>query len=159
MIFLTIGWYPGRYGTVVDAETGKPIEGVIVYGEWDITKGIGLTATYRYKRVETVTDKEGKFYLPGVWRPFVNYPQIVIYKRGYIAWRNDFIFPDYKKRDDSRWKIISTYRLERFIKGRYLHTRHTGFIKYGLNLNTSFFCKDRFLLNSNAIPTLSLYLI
>ncbi len=138
LFFLIIGWYPGRYGTVVDAETGTPIEGAIVYGEWDITKGIGLTATYLYKRVETITDKEGKFYLPGVWRPFVNHPQIVIYKRGYIAWRNDFIFPDYKKRYDSRWKIISTYRLERFIEGRYLHTRHISFIESALNLNTSF---------------------
>ncbi len=76
--------------------------------------------------------------MPGVWRPFVNYPQIVIYKRGYIAWRNDFIFPDYKKRGDSRWKIISTYRLERFVEGRYLHNRHKRFIKSALNLNTSF---------------------
>src|SRR3989338_10920318 len=70
--------YAGMSGTVIDAETGRPIEGAVVLVEWTMTKGIGLTHTDSYKVVEKVTDKNGKFSVSGVSNPFVDPPMIVV---------------------------------------------------------------------------------
>ena len=83
---------------MVDAETGKPIEGAVVLVEWDITKGLGLSYTKRHKLVETVTNENGWFTLQGVLNPLVNPPNLVIYKKGYVAWREYAMFPDFKKK-------------------------------------------------------------
>ena len=115
-------------GTVVDAETGKPIEGAVVLAEWTITKGIGLTATESYMIVETVTDRNGKFKINAyVLNPFVNKPRLTLYKAGYTAWNNRFIFPGYIPRKETRWQSNNTYAIEKF-KEEYSHTEHVSFI-------------------------------
>jgi len=83
----------GISGTVVDAENGKPIEGAVVLVEWTRKTGIGDKHTVSVKVVEKVTDKEGNFKVYGSIDPFVDPPTIVIYKKDYVAWRNDFVFP------------------------------------------------------------------
>ncbi len=63
--------YPFRYdgtykGKVVDADTGQPIEGVVVLGVWEtvtITPAGGTHDYYDAK--ETVTDKNGEFLISG----------------------------------------------------------------------------------------------
>jgi hypothetical protein len=64
--------YPIRYdgpykGRVVDAETGKPIEGVVVLGVWykEIATAAGGVGSY-YDAEETVTDKNGEFEIKGM---------------------------------------------------------------------------------------------
>jgi len=57
------GPYKGR---VIDAETGKPLEGVVVLGVWykeEMTVG-GTVGTY-YDARETVTDSKGNFEIQG----------------------------------------------------------------------------------------------
>lgn len=136
LLFLTTGCYATITGTVIDAETGKPIEGTVVLAQWTATKGFGLTYHERYKVIETVTDKEGKFIVSGVLNPFVDPPEVVIYKEGYVAWRNDFIFPDYKKREDFKWKNNYIFKLKPFKKG-YSHSQHISFISTALRLDAS----------------------
>ena len=114
LLFGTIGCYATITGTVVDPETGEPIEGAIVLVEWTKTKGFGLTYTESYKVIEAVTDKEGKATVSGVFNPMVNPPDITIYKKGYVAWNNEFIFPDQKKRKDFNWQNGYVFRMERF---------------------------------------------
>ena len=58
--------YPPMTGTVVDAETGKPIEGAVVLVEWTKTHGIGEHWTESFKVEESVTDREGKFTITGI---------------------------------------------------------------------------------------------
>lgn len=129
LFFLTSGCYASDItGTVVDAETGKPIEGAVVLAEWTKTKGLGLTSTESYKVVEVVTDKDGKFAVSGVSTPFVNPPHLTIYKKGYVAWNNEFIFPDYKKRTDFKWQSGHVFRLEQFKENIYSHKEHVMFI-------------------------------
>ena len=129
--------YGGIAGKVVDAETGKPIEGAVVLVEWDITKGLGLSYTKRHKLVETVTNENGWFTLQGVLNPLVNPPNLVIYKKGYVAWREYAMFPDFKKKEDFKWKSGSIFQLEHFLRS-YSHNRHTSFIHYGIgSLGTS----------------------
>lgn len=136
LVFATTDCYADISGTVIDTETGKPIEGAVVFMEWTKTKGLGLTYTETYKIIEKLTDKEGNFKVSRVLNPFVNPPTIVIYKKGYVAWRNDIIFPDYKKREDFQWGIPLFFRLESF-KKTYSHSQHLFFFQSDINLNTS----------------------
>ncbi|BAV33337.1 hypothetical protein SCL_1022 [Sulfuricaulis limicola] len=60
--------YPPTYSAeaieawVIDAETKKPIEGVIVTANWELVGGFeGNTPVGQMKVLETVTDKDGKF--------------------------------------------------------------------------------------------------
>lgn len=114
-------------GTVVDAETGKPVEGALVLVEWTRTTGIGLTTTKSYKVAEVVTDKDGKFTLPGVLNPFVNAPYLTIYKKGYVAWNNKSIFPGNGIRVDFKWSSGYVFKLEQF-KNTYSYEDHYYFI-------------------------------
>jgi len=127
--FVSTGCYASMFGTVVDAENGKPIEGAVVLVEWTYTSGkwMGLRSTSSYKVVETVTDNEGKFKVSDVLNPFVDTPHITIYKKGFVAWNNEYIFPDYTKRDDFKWTENSVFRLAHF-KPEYSYDAHVSFI-------------------------------
>lgn len=128
LLFIT-GCYAEITGTVVDAETGKPIEGAVVLVEWTKTHGFGHTYTESYKVVEAITDKDGKATIAGTFSPTVNVPHVTVYKKGYVAWNNEMIFPDYKKRTDFKWKNGYVFRLERF-KPEYTYDMHTPLCQY-----------------------------
>ena len=53
---------------VVDAETKKPLEGVIVVAHWELRYGLEGGGSYQLQVMETVTDKNGRFYFPA-WGP------------------------------------------------------------------------------------------
>lgn len=56
-------------GQVVDAETGQPLEGVVVVARWIFNWTVGPgSAGGTINTLETVTDKEGKYFIPG-WGP------------------------------------------------------------------------------------------
>lgn len=84
--------YPVRYdgpykGRVVDAETGKPIEGVVVLGVWykQIATPAGGVSSY-YDAAETVTDSNGDFEILGLGlKIFTNVEpmDVLIFKTGY----------------------------------------------------------------------------
>ncbi len=133
LILATSGCYPQITGTVLDAETGAPIEGAVVFVQWTKTKGLpGLTYHDIYKIIEVETDKDGKFTISGTLSPFVDPPEVVIYKRGYVAWRNDFIFPGWRKRTDFKYQNDIVIKLEKF-KERLSHKEHLDFIGYGIS--------------------------
>jgi hypothetical protein len=78
---------------VVDAETGKPIEGAVVTAYWQLV-AFGLDTGGRRLRqlevMETETDKNGRFFLPGFTKlnPTMDGlreedPHILIFKSGY----------------------------------------------------------------------------
>lgn len=117
LIVLTIlsGCYPGISGKVVDGVTGNPLEGAVVLAQWTTTGGLpGLIHHKLYKIEETETDKEGHFSISGVYDPFVDPPEMVIYKKGYIPWRNDRDFKDklWSLYDKIIWQDNLTYRLD-----------------------------------------------
>lgn len=84
--------YPVRYdgpyeGRVVDAETGQPIEGVVVLGVWykETTTVAGAVSSY-YDAKETVTDKNGDFNIRGMGLKIlsnVGVMNVLIFKAGY----------------------------------------------------------------------------
>lgn len=128
LMFIVAGCYQGINGTVVDEETGKPIEGAVVLVEWTITCGLpGLTHTKSYKVIEVVTDKEGKYLISGLYNPFVDAPDLTIYKNGYVAWNNLIVFPEHKRREEFKWHTGTIYKLEPF-KDSYSYVDHYSFI-------------------------------
>ena len=86
---------------VVDAETGKPIEGAVVTANWELVKG-GFDGPRYYGQLEvkeTVTDANGRFFFEGFSKEDSSGaelresdPQIIIFKAGYEFQRvtNDY---------------------------------------------------------------------
>ena len=60
--------YDGPYsGRVIDADTGAPVEGVVVLGVWNTEKVTPAGAIHDFHDArETVTDKNGDFEIPGM---------------------------------------------------------------------------------------------
>jgi len=123
VVLLSSGCYLPINGRVVDAETQLPIEGAIVLVEWTKKHGFGDAWTESYKVVEVVSDKDGKLKIEGCYSPFVQPPDVTVYKKGYVAWNDENIFPSYKKRTDFRWGNY-VFKLQRF-KEEYTFVKHT----------------------------------
>jgi hypothetical protein len=83
----TIRYDRSYEGRVIDVDTGEPIEGIVVLGEWTrehITPG-GAVSEY-YDARETVTDKNGEFSIPGQGVLIVSNVtpmKVLIFKAGY----------------------------------------------------------------------------
>jgi hypothetical protein len=120
-------------GTVIDAETGKPIEGAVVLVEWTKAEGVpGLASTKSYKVVEAVTDKDGKFSVENVKKLLIDPPDVAVYKKGYVTWSSRWIFPDWQNRTDFKWRTGNIYKLDRF-KDTYSYVDHQGFTMSAVN--------------------------
>lgn len=132
-------------GQVLDAQTGKPIQGAVVLGVW--TKVAGLPGLHHTELVgvrEVETDAEGRFTLE---RPSSPYNQedgesVTVYKFGYVAWNNLFIFPTSERRKNNQ--VPTQILLQRFPEGE-SHRRHISFISgakragmYGYESNPKF---------------------
>jgi hypothetical protein len=129
VVLLAIGYYPSITGVVFDSETGEPIEGAVVLVGWSKTSLFppGLPTTRTVKVSEAITDGEGKFKLPGIFNLRVNPPYLTVYKKGYVAWSNEYIFPDWEKRTDFKWNSGYVFKLEKF-KPEYSFDDHVAFI-------------------------------
>lgn len=127
LLLVTSGCYTTITGKVVDAETGKPIEGAVVNVEWTVTKGFGNTYKESYKVIEAVTDKDGKVTISGVFNPFVDPPSVTFYKKGYVAWNNKFIFPNFQKRKDFTWSEGMQIKMDIF-KKEFSRVEHVEFL-------------------------------
>ncbi len=85
---------------VIDADTKKPLEGVIVTANWQLEGGWeGHYPMGQLRVMETVTDKKGRFSFPawGPSRPKKGYlqnsdPQLLLFRSGYkpLAMANQF---------------------------------------------------------------------
>jgi hypothetical protein len=86
-------------GQVVDGETRKPLEGVVVLALWfKRYPGLhGPTIGQYYDSEEILTDADGRFKIASRWtlNPFVSYdePELYLLKSGYGRWQ----FRDYDK--------------------------------------------------------------
>jgi hypothetical protein len=132
LLSLVSGCYLPMTGTVIDAETKVPIEGAVVLVEWTKTKGMGFTYTEPYKVAETLSDREGKFKLPGCICIATEDPDITIYKKGYVAWNNQYIYPSYAKRTNFVWGT-SSYEISRIPVG-FSKELHIAFIHMVIHL-------------------------
>jgi hypothetical protein len=119
-------------GTVLDAESGAPIEGAVVLVEWTKAEGMpGMWSTKSDKVVEVITDKDGKFTAEDV-KKLINIPDVAIYKKGYVTWSSRWIFPDRRNRTDFKWRTGNIYKLDKF-KDTYSYVDHYGFTMSAVN--------------------------
>ena len=109
--------YPPITGKVVDGVTGQPLEGALVVAQWTKKHGFGLTYHDLNLITETLTDKEGVFAITKTPNDsFVEAPEMIIYKEGYIPWRNDMIFPggSSKLAKQHEWNNNVIYKMDIF---------------------------------------------
>lgn len=79
---------------IVDAETGQPLEGVVVLFSWlKMTRTLGGPSPDFHDASEVATDLDGRFTISArshvILNPFqyIDGPRVVIFKPGYGQWR------------------------------------------------------------------------
>ncbi len=92
-------------GRVTDSSTGRPIAGALVYATWTVQEGHGLTAPGGFREHITSTDADGRYEVPRLRKPPTGSSRLtdfylVVYKRGYVAYRSDRRFADLGPRLD-----------------------------------------------------------
>jgi len=120
-------------GWVVDAETGKPMEGVIVVAHWQLKGGFeGGNPVGQLKILESVTEPNGRYSF-AAWGPKFalmghlrsESPEILMFKKGYkfLGLSNNW----YRDRDTSKsdWNGKSV-KLERFDGTPAEYAKHLG---------------------------------
>ena len=95
---------PATEGSVVDADTGQPLEGVIVVAYWEL-KGLHAYPVGLMMVQEGVTGAEGRYSLPA-WGPKPRWPvtgeldstepELLFFKSGYMRRYDYRDFPDLK---------------------------------------------------------------
>ncbi len=89
-----LGQFDGR---VLDASSGKPIAGAIVQAAWAFEMGRGLTAPAGGMVTTVATDNDGHYVIDRLdetpsARTRIVRVTLVIYQRGYVAYRSDRVF-------------------------------------------------------------------
>jgi len=137
-------WWRDIKGTVVDANTGQPIEGVVVTASW-ILLPWGTTYPLRtLKALETVTDDLGKYTIHG-WAPKFSLsghleddqPKIRFFKPGYVPLviRNNSVYhPGLEK--DTDHKIKEKVTLSNGRTGIRMYEPEGHQVKFGKKLHT-----------------------
>jgi hypothetical protein len=114
-------------GRVVDTISEQPIEKAAVYIYWSkMGKGPpGLAGYVDVEKAEDLTDSEGFFKVPKYSTWFKDY-RMAVYKKGYVCWSSEKIFPTWEERKDFRLKNGMVNKLERF-KEEYSKEAHADF--------------------------------
>jgi hypothetical protein len=120
-------------GRVVDATTHAPIAGALVYAAWTFERGTGLTEPAGAKELVSSTDAGGNYTVPRLDKlprgTRVTELTLLIYKRGFIAYRSDRRFSDLGLRMDFS-QSANQVLLERW-RNDLSHARHLRFVGSG----------------------------
>jgi hypothetical protein len=123
-------------GRVVEAETGEPVSGAVVYATWTLRKGYGMTLPAGHREHITSTDERGLYEVPALDEPGggvrITDFALVIYKRGYIAYRSDRRFSDLGPRRDFA-QIGNEVELARW-RDQLSHVHHLRYVGGGTAL-------------------------
>lgn len=119
-------------GVVIDTETEKAVTGALVVGTWTFARGLGAAAPRGSHEAWAKTDSEGRYELPrleeipGGLSTRVSAFQLVIYKRGYVGYRSDHVFPDGAVRSDFA-QVGNLVRLDK-TDDQLSHMQHLAFL-------------------------------
>ncbi len=117
-------------GRVVDATTHSPIAGALVYAAWTFERGTALAEPAGFKDFVGSTDSAGNYKVPKLGKlpdgARVTEFTVLVYKRGFIAYRSDRRFADLGPRMDFA-QTANQVLLERW--RTYLsHAKHLRFV-------------------------------
>jgi hypothetical protein len=125
-------------GRVIDSATNSPVAGALVYATWSLERGDGLPAAAGFREHVASTDSNGAYRiplltsLPGQALPGdarITGFSLLIYKRGFIAYRSDRRFGDLGPRFDFAQRSNQVL-LERW-RDDLSHARHLRFVGGG----------------------------
>lgn len=120
-------------GRVVDSTTKAPVAGALVYAAWTFERGAALTEPAGAKEFVGSTDAAGYYRVPvlGGTPPGARVTEftLLIYKRGYIAYRSDRRFADLGPRMDFAQRANQVL-LERW-RSELSHARHLRYVGGG----------------------------
>jgi hypothetical protein len=120
-------------GRVVDSTTHAPVAGALIYAAWTFERGSGLTEPAGAKDFVASTDAGGNYKVPRLAQLPSNARitefTLLIYKRGYIAYRSDRRFSDLGLRMDFA-QLDNQVLLERW-RNDLSHARHLRFVGGG----------------------------
>src|SRR6267378_1466906 len=108
--------------TVVDAETGEPLEGVNVVAHWVLHYRSSWSGAGDLELLETVTDNVGKFHFPG-WegkappsdQPYETRlgnadPMMILFKSGYRpGGAGNYLQPERLREENHTWQRYSDW--------------------------------------------------
>jgi hypothetical protein len=122
-------------GRVTDAASGSPVAGALVYAAWTFEAGAGLPIAAGFREHVGSTDGNGNYTIPSV--DSLGQPSgarltdfvLVVYKRGFVAYRSDRRFVDFGPRLDFAQKQ-NVIALERW-RDDYSHARHLRYLGGG----------------------------
>lgn len=117
-------------GRVVDVSTGKPLSGALVFATWRFEIGKGLIAPAGADSAQAETDADGAYLIPQLskvpgGRTRITHFTLIVYKRGYVAYRSDRRFDTFEPRSDFT-QHDNLARLERFSQA----TSHVGHVRF-----------------------------
>lgn len=126
-----LGAFDGR---VLDAQSGKPLAGAIVQASWAFETGRGLTAPAGGAVTTVATDNDGRYAIDRLAdlpspRARVVGVTLVVYQRGYVAYRSDRIFDALggaRARTDFA-QHMNVVKLDRW-SGALSHVKHVRFV-------------------------------
>ncbi len=121
--------------TIIDNETGKPIEGAVAIAIWRKTSTKDRAwfegGTEIPSRIEeAVSDKNGNIFIKKFWNWHLletHYPRLTVYKFGYVCWDQIFIMGQKEDRKDFN-KESRIVRMVKWSKGFSLYL-HDSFIQ------------------------------
>lgn len=120
-------------GRVVDSTTHTPIAGALVYAAWTFERGTGMAEPAGAKEFVGSTDAAGNYKVPRLDRlphgARVTEFTLLVYKRGFIAYRSDRRFSDLGPRMDFA-QNDNQVLLERW-RNELSHARHLRFVGAG----------------------------
>jgi hypothetical protein len=124
-------------GKVIDSETDRPIAGAQVYAVWSFIDGTGFIGPAGYAEHLGTTDAEGRYVVPELAKeppPGARLGgfRLVVFKRGYVAYRSDRRFEDSGPRLDFTQRRQEV-RLERW-RSDISHVKHLRYIGGGATL-------------------------
>jgi hypothetical protein len=121
-------------GRVLDGENGRPVPQALVVASWTFVSGYGLDAPSSYKEAIASTDSNGRYAIAALKtspRGSVRLSdfRLVIYKRGYVAYRSDRRFEDLGPRTDFA-QMGHLVTLDHW-HNEYSHVRHLRYVGGG----------------------------
>lgn len=136
---LLVGPYSGQ---VLDAASGDPVSGAVVYASWSYQAGTSTAQATGYRESIASTDANGRYAIPkveyakdekgetsGLPTGRLTDFHLVVYKRGYVAYRSDRRFDDFGPRRDFAQRL-NEISLRRW-NSTQSHARHLRYIGGG----------------------------
>jgi hypothetical protein len=120
-------------GRVVDSTTHAPIAGALIYGAWTLERGTAMLEPAGAREFVGSTDAGGNYRVPTLDKlpsgVRVTEFTLLVYKRGYVAYRSDRRFNDLGLRMDFAQEANQVL-LERW-RNELSHARHLRFVGGG----------------------------